>query len=455
MCILISKPATTDFKEEWVADFFTRNSDGYGVMYIDEADPERRMVCYEKGLGKLQDWMDFYEKHKHRECCFHLRMKTHGHIDMANCHPYIVSGFDQESGGFGLEEHPVLLMHNGVLGCGNDKDRSKSDTWHYVREFLRPILTGNRAFMYTPQFKDLIEKHIGASNKFALLGPGGTVLINKSAGVEFDGAWFSNTYAWNATKAGVYSKGRGYSGGAWSEYDGYGGYYDGAREWNSKTQRYEKKEEPKKEEPKKEVVVEPIKSDDLFSPADVHSFFADWKTFAKRVAAGVAGKKAKKNVSETRRNLRRGGKITHPMVSVQPPMTGWQGNGKTHNYYLYQQDIEDALTLMKAERNEVWSGTHAYQLERLFKIAGKDDAWYVIEGVLNHLIEVTEFRSLLFCPEKVNGFVRLRKAEEAEQARLEKQIEQELDAPSPTPTLPVDDDEYDLQLAHMYANLLQ
>lgn len=194
MCLLITKPANVEFKEEHLADFYQRNRDGIGVMLADNGF----LHIYKQIPRNVQDVLDFYEKYaKGRDCAIHYRMRTHGDIDMDNCHPYPVFGFDEG------DDHPMpmALMHNGVLHTGNDRDRRKSDTWHYIRDYLHKLLANDPSLAFSPEFADIIGKHIGANNKFVLMNNlGQRTTINESSGVQFEGAWLSNRYAWSADK---------------------------------------------------------------------------------------------------------------------------------------------------------------------------------------------------------------------------------------------------------------
>ena len=191
MCLLIQQTAATNFTDEHLLDFYSRNRDGIGVMWSEGGN-----LHYEKHLPvNAQDCVDFYNRvARGKDACVHYRMKTHGHIDMDNCHPYDVFGFEE------AHEMPTLLMHNGILHTGNAKDFSKSDTWHYIRDFIRPMMKADPSFMFTKEFAEVIGKHIG-NNRFAIMNHLGEVnIINKHQGVEFNGAWLSNEYAWNASK---------------------------------------------------------------------------------------------------------------------------------------------------------------------------------------------------------------------------------------------------------------
>jgi hypothetical protein len=114
-------------------------------------------------------------------------MRTHGEIDLENCHPYeVVPG-------------EIALMHNGILRTGNDADKTKSDTWHFIQDYLRPLLERDPELMYQEAFQKMLEDFIGSSNKFVLLDRfGGMVEVNYSSGYTWRGMWMSNLYAWSA-----------------------------------------------------------------------------------------------------------------------------------------------------------------------------------------------------------------------------------------------------------------
>jgi hypothetical protein len=122
-------------------------------------------------------------------------MRTHGDTDLTNCHPYEV---------LNMLEHGISLwlMHNGILSTGNKADTSKSDTWHYIKDYLRPMLAHNPDYAFTPAFQDIVGSHIGSSNKFVLMdNTGRQAVVNQTSGVYWAGLWLSNTYAWTASSS--------------------------------------------------------------------------------------------------------------------------------------------------------------------------------------------------------------------------------------------------------------
>lgn len=212
MCLLVQQYANTQFSDDFVTDVYNKNRDGIGVMYADGG----RIIVH-KYLPKSEaDFLKFYRDNiDGRDCVWHARMQTHGDIDLANCHPYKVT------------DH-IWMAHNGILSSGNDNDESKSDTWHFIHNVIEPVLTHDPDRLMRPEYQAFLGDLIGSTNKFGFMTSSGTaVIVNRAAGVTYQGAWLSNTYAWSATKFGVgrsLSPKYGTYGSGYSEYWG-NGYY--------------------------------------------------------------------------------------------------------------------------------------------------------------------------------------------------------------------------------------
>lgn len=186
MCILIHHPINTQFAVEQLQDFYNKNPDGFGAI-VKHGDT----VEVIKSVGKIDEIIELYQTQvSGREAVIHFRMKTHGDIDLANCHPYeVVPG--------------IWLAHNGILSTGNAADPRMSDTWHYIQDFLKPMLEHDPSMLFNQGFQKMIASHISGSNKFGFMTQEGeVVIINKDLGVEHKGVWYSNTYAWTPWKFG-------------------------------------------------------------------------------------------------------------------------------------------------------------------------------------------------------------------------------------------------------------
>ena len=186
MCLLMTAPSKT-LREvllktpKLLDSMYKSNSDGYGAMYgtVDGPKIVKKLPRSTAELRKLIERLPQDD----RTVAVHLRMRTHGDIDLDNCHPYEIA----DGGGY--------LMHNGVLSFGNAKDTSKSDTWHYCRDHLDE--TSKDYDLHDNDVIATIGKHIGSGNVFALMTSDGKIsVVNPERGIEVAGVFFSNLYAW-------------------------------------------------------------------------------------------------------------------------------------------------------------------------------------------------------------------------------------------------------------------
>lgn len=219
MCLLVKQPAATAFTQDFIEDVYNKNKDGFGIMYAEEG----KIHVYKCLPTSGKDMYDFYLAHgEGRDCIWHARMQTHGDIDLDNCHPYKVTD-------------EIWLAHNGILSTGNASDKSKSDTWHFIRNVIKPALTADPSLMTDKSWQEMIGHIIGGGNKFGLVrADGEMVIINERSGVNFVGAWLSNTYAWSTTKFGFRSsyQSQGYTGQSSYGSSGYGPGYGSRTLWD-------------------------------------------------------------------------------------------------------------------------------------------------------------------------------------------------------------------------------
>lgn len=196
MCLIVHKPANVTITREFADDVYTKNPDGFGIIYH-EIEGNQSYVKIQKLIGNRENVWALLQEHADKELLIHWRMRTHGDIDLENCHPYVLVG---KADG----DVPSFMMHNGILSHGNAADTSKSDTWHYIRNTLRPLLSSAPDLLKSQAFRKLVERDIGGSNKFAIMDAYGEVtILNRHSGIEWEGMWLSNTYAWSAYKFGA------------------------------------------------------------------------------------------------------------------------------------------------------------------------------------------------------------------------------------------------------------
>lgn len=188
MCLIFTNPAGSEpLAEEIIRDIFTRNKDGYGVMYVQDG-----ALYIDKATGTIEEAINFYNTYAALDVdtVFHFRYKTHGAISDDQSHPYVVLA-NEETG------EAIALMHNGVLKTGNYGDVTKSDTWHFIKDYLTPIAEETPSILFNDAFCNMLGELIG-SNRFVLLNEKGNMkIVNEGQGITWGDRWFSNTYAWN------------------------------------------------------------------------------------------------------------------------------------------------------------------------------------------------------------------------------------------------------------------
>jgi len=82
---------------------------------------------------------------------------------------------------------------NGTLEL-NCHRPGRSDSWHLVQDYLRPILTRRHATLYDAAFLKLLETWVGRDNRIVFMDRNrrGTVVINRERGFMLGQIWLSN-----------------------------------------------------------------------------------------------------------------------------------------------------------------------------------------------------------------------------------------------------------------------
>ena len=185
MCLIVHKEsANSEFTLSQFYTSFTRNTDGLGIMYVEDD-----RVKVDKVVGGYKEQLELFRKHQDRDMyCLHQRFKTKGLINEVNCHPYKILDYDED----GLD---LYMMHNGTMQV-TIKDQDMSDTWHFAEYYLKPVLKADPNLINNEEFQELISGYIGNGNKLLFLNNYGEVLIfNEEKGHTENGCWFSNQYS--------------------------------------------------------------------------------------------------------------------------------------------------------------------------------------------------------------------------------------------------------------------
>lgn len=188
MCWLFYKPAAVEIPEDLLKVAYTRNDDGFGLMYYENGEAHTHKILPKS----FDDVLALYNQHKHRELAGHFRMRTSGAVTLDMVHPFSV--ISKASGA----KHDVWMMHNGVLS-GVETSNTHSDTYFLAKDHIAPMLNLNLELLDTPAFQALIADFIGTNNKLLFLDDRGKFTrIHKPRAdcVTFaNGFWCSNTYA--------------------------------------------------------------------------------------------------------------------------------------------------------------------------------------------------------------------------------------------------------------------
>lgn len=221
MCLIHSLNVTTVLSNEWLRDIYSSNADGIGFLGF-EGDTLVARKVVPKNQRRALKW--FRSQVEGREGYVHWRYRTHGDVDLDNCHPYPVLTMAED----GVD---MYLMHNGVLSEFDETTEledvmyggqrynwgtfnrtkvvsdTRSDTFHFIRSVLHPMLKpslgGNPDVIHNRAVQALIAALIGDSNKFVIADsnhPRQFVVINhhEFRPWAFYGLECSNGYAWSS-----------------------------------------------------------------------------------------------------------------------------------------------------------------------------------------------------------------------------------------------------------------
>jgi hypothetical protein len=181
MCVIIHQPAGVTIPRHILQSAYRKNPHGWGIM---TAARVPGTVSVAKGLG-FQEFMRSYESLKGKACVIHCRVRTHGPVDLDNCHPFRVA-------------KGLYLMHNGVIQGLDLHRRDRSDSWHFAQLLGQSMQDVNQ--IHEAEVLESVAAIVGMHNRVAFLTSDGRVSIaNYNQGCLYRGLWFSNTYGWTDT----------------------------------------------------------------------------------------------------------------------------------------------------------------------------------------------------------------------------------------------------------------
>lgn len=184
MCVIIHKPQGKKLDKRVYKECGTWNKDGIGFAFI-----EGNEIVMKKGLWNSDQLYDMISPIEDQEMIIHFRRASPG-MDVSElmCHPF------QFSVNGGIDQFAVV--HNGKLPWSNSKE--ESDTFRFVNQLLKPTFEKDPDFLEDHLKRWMLEAAIGKNNKIAILRYNSEKnifwvdILNKEAGEEAMGCWFSN-----------------------------------------------------------------------------------------------------------------------------------------------------------------------------------------------------------------------------------------------------------------------
>lgn len=181
MCIAIRKPRNVEIDEATLRRCFIANPHGAGFVALVENKDGSTGLVIQKGFFTIESFLAAYKPYAKHFCLVHFRIATSGKRDKFNCHPW-----ELRAGG-----HRYAIIHNGRLE--HPSSETMSDTGHFVKEALRPVLEKHPDFPFTKGGHEALVKAIGPKNKLVILRDDGRVaIINKRKGITSNTVWYSN-----------------------------------------------------------------------------------------------------------------------------------------------------------------------------------------------------------------------------------------------------------------------
>ncbi|GHT63696.1 hypothetical protein FACS1894110_01960 [Spirochaetia bacterium] len=155
---------------KYMKNCFINNSDGAGVAWAD-ADG----LHIKKGYF---EWPSLWQDLKTLEAypvLLHCRFATHGSINEANCHPFLL-------------KNGLAIAHNGIISI-KPLEPDMTDSESFGKKCIEPFTVEE---LLTQRMVDTLETAIGSSKIVMLHGSGVFIILNGQMGEEFGGVWFSN-----------------------------------------------------------------------------------------------------------------------------------------------------------------------------------------------------------------------------------------------------------------------
>ena len=172
MCLAIYKPKGNVISKNSLRSGFYSNCSGSGFCYHEDGK-----LFVVKGLFSFNEFYEQYKpiEEKH-DVAVHFRAATHGPVNNANCHPFVMC------------DGQFAMVHNGIFRVPMT-NKKLSDTGNYCEQILEPAIKDG-----SYKDKDKIYKNpLWGWGAVVLMSATGEVIIyNEEMGGWDKGIWYSN-----------------------------------------------------------------------------------------------------------------------------------------------------------------------------------------------------------------------------------------------------------------------
>ena len=198
MCVIIHRLPNIIIPAEKIEAACTVNSDGFGLAVADRGRIELIKELNPDG-NDPERVLKLLEETKELPVLLHLRFKTVGKINEANCHPFTVDTHADD----GLD---LVMCHNGTMNQFNITGNDFSDSYMFNEMILKPMVERSLCSpdvepdnLLDDEFIQLVLNEFVPSSSIVSLfdGNGKSLHIHESQGFEHEGWWSSNNYSFN------------------------------------------------------------------------------------------------------------------------------------------------------------------------------------------------------------------------------------------------------------------
>ena len=191
MCLLAVSPKGSQLDDSMIEAAYHNNSDGFGMFF---ADGTARGKVIKINPKTFDDVWKVYKQYadKGRNYGLHFRFRTAGKISRHLSHPFLLTHVGQHN-----SVGTVWLAHNGTIS-DTPEPATMSDTWGFVKYYMRPILARYPHLLTDPDFLKKLSVMVGYGSKLVMFNATTDEwhIVNKTAGKTLeDGTWVSNEYS--------------------------------------------------------------------------------------------------------------------------------------------------------------------------------------------------------------------------------------------------------------------